>query len=545
MELFGHRIAPLNYSFDPQAQLLAPSLSFPPSRADLSRASHSFDPSHTLPPSDPLFYPDTPVDNVPEPTIDTPAPLPPLHSVFPAVPKDQALRTNQIPPAKAVTPVTDVEISDATDFEILIWVYPAPKKATNRTKGKRAAKAEPTSYGPIAATTNMDFNDFVHAVSSLLGTSQEFLVVSSQQWRWLKPANSAWLPLRDDSNFKSLLRQLVSPPKGVSKAYIIVKMDEPMKASPSVAMPWASQPMEGPSSGPGAYQTTYRAAMGIDEELSDDDADPKKRYLPRTQMFPQLITFQVAFDAELEDQIQSISEKYRPGTCTVHPEIDCFHSRINGLHFALDRSKKIVWAAAIKNGTSTIFGPPLASNHFNAKVAIKNKTAAAANSAVLPTLFDPPTLAPPATPYPYNPYSAYPPPMPYPAYPQFPSYHAPSYYGPSHMLPWEDTPRPSRRQCSWDGSSPPRQSSSKRRREERLPDPPSSPTFSGGSLDGFIADYPDLPAATRSFLVELGFEIGDDLSVVTEAQWKAGGLALFGWNCVLKAYNKYKNSLRR
>ncbi|KAJ7271819.1 hypothetical protein C8J57DRAFT_1468040 [Mycena rebaudengoi] len=488
---------------------------------DLSRASHSFDPSHTLPPSDPLFYPDTPVDNVPEPTIDTPAPLPPLHSVFPAVPKGQALRTNQIPPAKGVTPVTDVEIFDATDFEILIWVYPAPKKATNRTKGKHAAKAEPTSYGPIAATTNMGFNDLEHPRSS-------WLFLASSGAGSSQPIRRGYL--FGMTAISSLLRRLVSPPKGVSKAYIIVKMDEPMKAPPSVAMPWASQPTESPSSGPGAYQATYRAVMGIDEELSDHDADPQKK---------------VTFDAELEDQIQSISEKYRPGTCTVHPEIECFHSRINGLHFALDRSKKIVWAAAIKNGTSTIFGPLLASNHFNAKAAIKNKTAAAANSAVLPTLFDPPTLAPPATPYPYNPYSAYPPPTPYPAYPQFPSYHTPSYYGPSHMLPWEDTPRPSRRQRSWDGSSPPRQSSSKRRREERLPDPPSSPTFSGGSLDGFIADYPDLPAATRSFLVELGFEIGDDLSVVTEAQWKAGGLALFGWNRVLKAYNKYKNSLRR
>jgi hypothetical protein len=40
--------------------------------------------------------------------------------------------------------------------------------------------------------------------------------------------------------------------------------------------------------------------------------------------------------------------------------------------------------------------------------------------------------------------------------------------------------------------------------------------------DKFLAQYPDLPQGTCCFLLELGFEIGDDLSVVTEAQWKAG-----------------------
>ncbi|KAJ7758630.1 hypothetical protein B0H16DRAFT_1457162 [Mycena metata] len=117
--------------------------------------------------------------------------------------------------------------------------------------------------------------------------------------------------------------------------------------------------------------------------------------------------------------------------------------------------------------------------------------------------------------------------------PPYPSYHPLGFYGHS-----------SHGRRSWDGSSPPQASSSKRRHQEQRPDPPSSPAVSGGSLDDFLAQYPDLPPATGGFLLELGFNIGEDLAVVTEADWKAGGFNLFGWNRVLRAYNNYKNSLR-
>jgi hypothetical protein len=82
----------------------------------------------------------------------------------------------------------------------------------------------------------MAWDETVTTVAKLLGTSAEFVVTSSMEWRWLKPQNSPWLPLRNESGFSSLIRQLLSPPKAVSAAYIIIKMDEPMKAPPSVSM---------------------------------------------------------------------------------------------------------------------------------------------------------------------------------------------------------------------------------------------------------------------------------------------------------------------
>ncbi|KAJ6616129.1 hypothetical protein B0H10DRAFT_1949342 [Mycena sp. CBHHK59/15] len=413
IQAFGHHVAPLQFSFDPQAEPSSPSLSLPaPLPADLF--------SHTPIPSDGFFFPDLTNEDVPLWAIDTPSvPKSSQLSVFSVGLKTKGTRAKcAAPPAAAVTP--NVEISNATNFEILVWVYAAAKRSAGRVKSKKASKPEPNSYGPIAGNTDMVYDDFTEALAELLGTSLEFLVVSSQEWHWLKPVNLAWLPLLDSSGFNSIIRQLSSPPKGVSKAYIIVRMDEPMKAPPNVSMPWASQPVVGPSSGLGSFESMYCAVMEVDDEPSNDDEHPRKK---------------VPFDQGLEDE-------------------------------------KIVWAATIKNGMSTIFHLPLGSNHFNAKAAMKKKPTAAAEPAAS---VDPPlplTPAPPTTtpqlPYPNS--SGYPPPTPYPplmGYPPFPGYVPHGFYAhPAQMAPWQGAPRRPRCEQSWDGLSPPHQSSSKLRHKE-------------------------------------------------------------------------------
>ncbi|KAF8199378.1 hypothetical protein K438DRAFT_1933409 [Mycena galopus ATCC 62051] len=538
---FGHPIAPLRYSFDPYLDPPSPPLSLPPVLGDHSRAFSFQTPS--APADSSLFYDPTGTNQ--DSYQDAPLPVEtpfittsPQLSIFPAAPRPKPQRAKRaLPSARAPSP--DADISDAKDFEIVVWTCPTPKKPSSTArKPKKAAKVEPSSHGPITANTDMAWEDTLDAVAILLGTTSEFLVISSIEWRWLKPQNSAWLPLRNLGGYSSLIKQILSPPKAVSMAYIIVKMDEPMRAPPKVPMPWVSQPVAGPSSGPGSFESTYKAVMGFEDPVSDDDGGNGK--------------VKVSFDDGLEEEMDKISNAYPPGTCSLHPAIECFHHRVADLHFALDRPKKIVWAAAMKKGTASIISPPLGSNHFKAKAAIK--TTAVPNVAV-PTLTNLPPPSTPAAPaaQPTNPYSnpyPYPPipPIPFPppmGYPPYPSYHPTGFYGHApHLMPWQETPRAHRRGRSWDGSSPPEQSTSKRRRQDRRPDPPSSPALSGGSVDEFLAQYADLPDGTGRFLRELGFEIGDDLSVVTEAQWKAGGLTLFGWNRVTRAYNKYKNSLR-
>jgi hypothetical protein len=45
----------------------------------------------------------------------------------------------------------------------------------------------------------------------------------------MKPANSQFVPLRDEDGLKSMLKHINSPPKGASGGSIIVKMDAPVK----------------------------------------------------------------------------------------------------------------------------------------------------------------------------------------------------------------------------------------------------------------------------------------------------------------------------
>ncbi|KAJ7260750.1 hypothetical protein C8J57DRAFT_1184620 [Mycena rebaudengoi] len=434
------------------------------------------------------------------------------------------------------------DVDQESVFEIMIQTYPSVRKMVGK---KKAPKPEASSHGPIEANTDMSWEDLLSAMAGELGTDPAFLVISSCEWRWIKPNNSVFLPLRTESGFKSLLKQLRAPPKNVSGQYILVKMDEPVRKPAAVKMPW-SQDIAGPSP---AFNYG-----GLDDDVFDDDDSRKK----------------VPFDEGLADEIDKISDMYHPGVCSVHPTIECFHSRLNDLHFELDRNKKVVRAAAIKKGTASLLKAPVGSQHFSLKSSIKTKNS---GSAAVPeagpskpapeTPVAPFPMWPNAYPYPPTPqptHLGYPPqptppgyppqhtaagyspflPMGYP--PPFPSYHPPGFYGhPSHMSTWEGTPR--RREREWDDSSPPRKSA-KRLREGRAPDPPSSPAVSGGSLDEFIEANPTLPAGLKSFLDDLGFQIGDDLAVVPEEQWKAAGFLLFRWAQVLKAYNKCKSSLR-
>lgn len=125
---------------------------------------------------------------------------------------------------------------------------------------------------------------------------------------------------------------------------------------------------------------------------------------------------------------------------------------------------------------------------------------------------------------PYPPPFAYPHPYPYPSpVAPFHGYPAPGFFNPSaYPAPWGGG------LASGDHSAQ---------------DPRSSPPPSGGSLEDFCSQY-NLGEETRTRLEELGFEVGDDLTSVKEAHWERVGFAPLAWGRVLKAYNKYKKSLK-
>ena len=69
------------------------------------------------------------------------------------------------------------------------------------------------------------------------------------------------------------------------------------------------------------------------------------------------------------------------------------------------------------------------------------------------------------------------------------------------------------------------------------------PPPTGLSFDKFCEAY-KVSAASKEGLVSLGFEMGDDLSVVTQAEYKSVGFQPLSWDCVRRAYRKYKQDYK-
>ncbi|KAJ7880816.1 hypothetical protein B0H14DRAFT_3858023 [Mycena olivaceomarginata] len=382
--------------------------------------------------------------------------------VFPASaePKPSATRCRRKPAVTAALLDVDSEHEDLKEFEIVLHVFPQIKKPAGRIGKSRAAKPEPVKFGPISANVGVNYDGLMEKFTKAMGTAVPFLIASSVEWRWMKPANS-----------QSMLKHVNSPPKGASGDSIIVKMDAPVKQPATQHMSW-SAPDAGPSS----------ALPSVDDYESGDDG-PKKK---------------VPFDEGLEEEMEKLAERYPPGVCSEHPTISCFHDRLTDLHFELDRNRKIVWAAAIKRKAASLIRAPMSSNLFTAKKAIKKTGGPVAAGGFAPTAAVTSVLP-----------SILPAPASHPTPSQFP-------FGKME------------------------QASSKRRHV----DPPSSPALLGGSVDEFIAAYPNLPPGLKPLLQKLGFEIGDDIAVITEAQWTSADIAQFTAARIVKYYHKYKAGLR-
>ena len=71
----------------------------------------------------------------------------------------------------------------------------------------------------------------------------------------------------------------------------------------------------------------------------------------------------------------------------------------------------------------------------------------------------------------------------------------------------------------------------------------SSPPPTGLSFDEFCNEY-KLDAGSKQGLLDLGFEMGDDLSVVNETEYKAAGFRPLSWDRVRRAYRKYKQDYK-
>ncbi|KAK6988800.1 hypothetical protein R3P38DRAFT_3094426 [Favolaschia claudopus] len=192
-------------------------------------------------------------------------------------------------PGPASQPPDDT-IPDAIEFEVMVWLPAPPEKSAGARKAKKAPKHEQPSFGPITAHTDMDYDVFLEVLAEKLSATPNFLVLSSMEWRYVKPANSVWLPLRDLDGYKSLIKNILKPGKGVSATYIIVRMKNPVKPPATQATPWATQPT--------ATSSRYTgAAEGADEpELSDDEGLPKKKVCLRSIRYVAISPHKISLD---------------------------------------------------------------------------------------------------------------------------------------------------------------------------------------------------------------------------------------------------------
>ena len=65
----------------------------------------------------------------------------------------------------------------------------------------------------------------------------------------------------------------------------------------------------------------------------------------------------------------------------------------------------------------------------------------------------------------------------------------------------------------------------------------------GLTFDDFCREY-NLSAAAKEGLTALGFEMGDDLSIVMDVEYKEVGFQALSWDHVHCAYRKYKQDYK-
>ena len=130
-----------------------------------------------------------------------------------------------------------------------------------------------------------------------------------------------------------------------------------------------------------------------------------------------------------------------------------------------------------------------------------------------------PTL-PFANPFAQMPFMGYPPVL---GYPMLNTPFANPY------MPWPPFPNPAMPATNRD-KTPPRRISD---------DIPSSPIAPSCTVVEFCKLY-SLGDDVETGLEQLGFEMGDDLKVITETQYTQAGFKPLAWQRVLRAYKKYK-----
>jgi hypothetical protein len=177
------------------------------------------------------------------------------------------------------------------------------------------------------------------------------LVVTSFEWHWLKPTSGPWLPVQNESGLISMLKKV----KQKSEAYIIIHMHALTQ------------------------RTVTESSSKAWDHVADDDSDledclvtKKVCCIPSCLRIIGTHFLQMKLDNALEEIVAKLSNKYAPGLCDRHADLPCFHHRTSNLHFNLNCPRLLVWAQAIKAGSTTYEKVPMLSPMFKSLLALKH-----------------------------------------------------------------------------------------------------------------------------------------------------------------------------
>jgi hypothetical protein len=106
---------------------------------------------------------------------------------------------------------------------LLTLIYPSKCVRTSSRKTK-STKPDSDNKGPFDVSVEIGWHGFLGIIATKLDTVPLNLRIKTFEWRWLKPANSLWLPIQDENGFISMMKKVKAKK---TEPYVILHMDAP------------------------------------------------------------------------------------------------------------------------------------------------------------------------------------------------------------------------------------------------------------------------------------------------------------------------------
>ncbi|KIJ19531.1 hypothetical protein PAXINDRAFT_153425 [Paxillus involutus ATCC 200175] len=239
--------------------------------------------------------------------------------------------------------------------------------------------------GPLTHKVTATWPDFLNFVTHLTKTIPKYLVTRSMTWRWLSNKNST-LPLTDNEGLATMINEIKARKPG-SAGIVVIGMSMPL--SPKLDTPQVSWALDGDHNGAEVLDTSNK-----------ENNEPFGRYDKK-----------VLLDKQLEPIVKQLEMKYTIGTCTLHPDIQCFRHGPTDMHFNLKPHVLKAWANHILQDRTNTDCLPFGYKFFQPTDTIKSPSKSTPNVTIGQMPMMPPGTVPqPPSQYGGGPglYAAYP-----------------------------------------------------------------------------------------------------------------------------------------